>query len=63
MPVRTRKTKSGYTNSTPGGVKGRGMTKRNAMRQKRLINAVEHGFKPTGKPAEDIKRRVMERVD
>lgn len=63
MPVVTRKTKSGYTNRTPGGVKGRGMTKTNAMRQKRLLNAVEHGWKPTGKPAEDIKKRVMSPVD
>ena len=35
-----------YTVSTPNGVKGRGMTLRNANRQIRLLNAVDHGFKP-----------------
>lgn len=47
MPVTTRKT-DGWTNSTPNGVKGRGMTKQNAMAQKRLLNAVDHGWTPTG---------------
>ena len=27
-------------------------TKENAQKQMRLLNAVEHGFVPTGKPAE-----------
>jgi hypothetical protein len=38
-----------YTVRTPGGVKGREMTLRNAKRQVRLLNAVDHGFKPTHK--------------
>jgi hypothetical protein len=60
MPVTTRKTKGGYTNSTPGGVKGRNMTKANAMAQKRLLNAVDHGWKPTGnKGKENLKKAVM----
>jgi len=60
MPVKTRKTKGGYTNTTPGGVKGRNMTKTNTKRQKNLLNAVEHGWKPTGEPARDaLKKRVM----
>jgi len=48
MPVSTRKVKGGYQNRTPHGVKGKHMTKRNAMRQKRLLNAIEHnpGFMP-----------------
>lgn len=46
MPARKRKTKKGYTVSTPGGVKGRGMTLRNANKQIRLLNAVKHGWKP-----------------
>jgi len=49
MPVTTTKEEGGYTNRTPGGVKGRGMTLRNAKAQARLLNAVEHGWKPTGK--------------
>jgi hypothetical protein len=51
MPVKIRKTKTGYTTSTPGGVKGRGMTKTNAERQERLLNAVDHGWRPTGAKA------------
>jgi hypothetical protein len=54
MPVTTRKTAKGYTNSTPGGVKGRGMTKRNAMRQKKLINAVDHGWTPSDRPLRKV---------
>jgi hypothetical protein len=58
MPVTTVKTKDGYTNRTPGGVKGRHMTKKNAEAQKRLLNAVEHGWKPTGAPAKDRMKKA-----
>jgi hypothetical protein len=47
MPVTTRKVKGGYQNRTPGGVKGKRMTKKNALSQKRLLNAIDHGWKPT----------------
>lgn len=50
MPTRTRKLKSGkYRVSTPGGVKAKATTKKKAMRQKRLLNAIDHGWKPTRK--------------
>lgn len=50
MPVKINKTKSGnYKVSTPGGVKAKGTTKKKAEAQKRLLNAIEHGWKPTGK--------------
>lgn len=49
MPVKTRKTKKGYVVSTPGGVKGRGMTKANAKKQARLLRAIDHGWKPSKK--------------
>jgi len=55
MPVTTTKT-NGFTNRTPGGLKGRHMTKKNAMAQKRLLNAIDHGFKPTGKK----KKRLLD---
>jgi hypothetical protein len=58
MPVTTVKTKGGYTNRTPGGVKGRHMTKKNAEAQKHLLNAVEHGWKPTGAPAKDRMKKA-----
>lgn len=47
MPVKIRKGKRGYTVSTPGGVKAKGTTKEKAEAQKRLLNAVEHGWKPS----------------
>jgi hypothetical protein len=48
MPVTISKTKSGkYRVSTPHGVKSRHTTKANADAQKRLLNAVDHGWKPT----------------
>lgn len=56
MPVRIRKLKGGKVRvSTPGGVKSKKTTLKKAKAQKRLLQAVEHGFKPTGKKAK--KRR------
>ena len=49
MPVKVTKSGSGYRVSTPGGVKAKHTTKANAESQERLLNAVEHGWKPTGK--------------
>jgi hypothetical protein len=50
MPATKRKEPGdGYTVSTPNGVKGRHMTLRNANAQIRLLNAVDHGFKPDRK--------------
>ena len=49
MPVKITKTKSGERVSTPGGVKAKNTTMGKAKAQERLLNAVEHGWKPTGK--------------
>lgn len=54
MPVTTKKDKEGYTNRTPGGIKGKGMTLRDAHAQARLLNAIDHGWKP-GKRKEGEK--------
>lgn len=51
MPVTVRKKGGKYQVSTPGGVKAKGTTKKKAEAQKRLLNAVEHGWRPTGKKA------------
>jgi hypothetical protein len=46
--------------STPHGVKAKATTPAKAERQKHLLNAVEHGWKPTGAPARDeLRKRVM----
>ena len=49
MPEKIRKVKGGYSVSTPGGVKAKRTTKAKAESQARLLRAVEHGWKPTGK--------------
>jgi hypothetical protein len=61
MPVTLRKIKGGKVKvSTPNGVKAKSTTPAKAERQKHLLNAVEHGWKPTGAPARDeIRKRVM----
>lgn len=47
MPVKISKTKSGYKVSTPNMVHARHATKSNAMKQARLLRAIEHGWKPS----------------
>ena len=51
MPVKVTKTNGKYRVTTPGGTKAKGTSKAKAQRQKRLLNAIEHGWKPTGKKA------------
>ncbi len=46
MPVKITKTKKGYRVSTPKGVKAKGTTLTKAKKQRRLINATKHGWKP-----------------
>jgi hypothetical protein len=48
VPVKIQKENDGkgYRTSTPGGVKGRHMTKRDAEAQRRLLNAIDHGWEP-----------------
>jgi len=48
MTVTVRKVKGGKVRvSTPGGTKAKATTPAKAARQKRLLNAIEHGFVPT----------------
>ena len=56
MPVKTRKV-DGYQVSTPGGVKAKRTTKKKAEAQARLLRGVEHGWKPTGKPAKKGRKK------
>ncbi len=54
MPVRKRKLKSGKVRvSTPKGVKAKATTPEKAAAQERLLNAFEHGWKPTHHSAQD----------
>jgi len=57
MPAKVSKVKGGYKVSTPSGTKAKKTTKKKAEAQKRLLNAVDHGFKPTGQ-SEELKERA-----
>lgn len=56
MPVKIRKV-NGFRVSTPGGVKAKSTTLKKAKRQANLLRGVEHGFKPTGKKARDLRKK------
>ena len=50
MPAKTRKLPSGKVRvSTPSGVKAKATTPAKATAQKRLLNAIDHGWKPTAR--------------
>jgi hypothetical protein len=49
MPVKTSKVKGGWRNVCSGHVSAKKTTKSKAQAQARLIRAVSHGWKPTGK--------------
>ena len=46
MPAKVTKVKGGYKVSTPNGTHAKHTTKAKAMAQARLLNALDHGFKP-----------------
>jgi len=56
MPVRLKKVGKKYRVSTPNGVKAKGTTKAKAKAQARLLNAIDHGWRPTGKKSKRTKR-------
>jgi hypothetical protein len=45
-PVKLTKVKGGVRVSTPNGVKAKKTTMAKAKKQQRLLNAIDHGFKP-----------------
>jgi hypothetical protein len=47
MPVTIKKKGGKYQVSTPNAVHAKGTTLEKAKGQERLLNAVEHGWKPT----------------
>lgn len=58
MPVRMKKLPSGKVRvSTPGGTKAKATTPAKAERQANLLRGVEHGWKPTGEPARDQRKK------
>jgi len=60
MPVTIKKLGDGRCRvSTPHGVKAKNTTCGNAEKQKRLLNAVDHGFKPTGESVKIIATQLV----
>lgn len=50
MPAKIIKKSNGkYEVKTPNGVHAKGTTKKKAEAQQRLLNAIDHGWKPTKK--------------
>lgn len=49
MPAKVTHVKGGYKVSTPNGVHAKHTTHAKAVAQARLLNAIDHGFKPTHK--------------
>lgn len=48
MPAKVTKVGKGrFKVATPGGVKAKGATLANAKSQQKLLNAIDHGWKPT----------------
>lgn len=47
MPVTIRKVRGKWRVSTPHGTKSKGTSKAKAMRQARLLRAIDHGWTPT----------------
>jgi hypothetical protein len=59
MPVKIEKLPGDEVRvSTPGGVKAKHTTFQKAMAQKRLLNALDHGWTPTGKGSRRIKKSM-----
>ena len=51
MPVTIQKvTKNKWSLRTPSGTKAKKTSLKKAKAQERLLNAVDHGWEPTGKP-------------
>ena len=49
MPASIKKVGKKFQVRTPNGVHAKGTTKAKAKAQQRLLNAVDHGFVPTGR--------------
>ncbi|MFA5037605.1 MAG: hypothetical protein WC479_10580 [Candidatus Izemoplasmatales bacterium] len=49
MPVKVSKVSGGYRVSTPSGVHAKRTSKTKSEAQARLLNAIEHGYKPNKK--------------
>ena len=56
MPGRIKKV-NGYRVTWGGKVKAKRTTKKKGKRLLNLLRGIKHGWKPTGRPARDIRKR------
>ena len=56
MPVRIKKV-DGYRVTHGGKVSAKSTSKAKAQRQANLVRGIEHGWRPTGKPARDVRKK------
>lgn len=63
MPVKITKHGSKWSVKTPHGVKAKATTKKKAEAQARLLRAVDHGWKPTGKSVKARHEHVERFID
>ena len=49
MPAKIKKVKGGYKVTTLSSVKAKKTTLKKARKQRRLLNAVDHGWRPSKK--------------
>ena len=62
MPVYRKSVGKGKVRvSTPGGVKAKATTPAKEKAQAKLLRAVDHGWKPTGKPSQTARGRAGSR--
>jgi len=59
MPVRIKKLNDKYRVTHGGKVSAKSTTKARAKRQANLLRAVEHGWKPTGAKARDLRKKPV----
>ena len=62
MPVKITKSGGGYRVSTPNGVKAKHTTKDKAEKQRNLLNAVDHGWKPTGESLQSQAQALVDKM-
>jgi len=55
MPAKMKKV-DGYQVSTPNQVHAKNTSKKKAQRQVNLLNAIDHGWHPTGAKARDLRK-------
>ena len=57
MPTKVTKKGSKYQVKTPNTVHAKGTTKAKAEAQKRLLDAIDHGFVPDRSPMKPIEKK------